>query len=177
MRSRSASSSARPSRRRTNRTTRTSRSHVLADGDALEHFVDLLDLAIDLGGADAHAARVQHGVRAAVDDEAVVLRQLGIVAVTPHAGKALEVGRAILRAVGDRSRTRSASRETAARNQLALSRARAAVFVEDLDRHAEAAALHFAATDRQQRIAEREAGNDVGAAGDRREADVRLDVA
>ena len=58
---------------------------VLADDEALDDLVELLDLAIDLGGADAHAAGVQHGIRAAVDDDAVVLGDLDPVAVAPDA--------------------------------------------------------------------------------------------
>ena len=66
----------RPSRRRTNRTTRTSSLPVLADCHAFEHLGHLFDLAVDLGGADAHAAGVERRVGAAVDDQAVVLGQL-----------------------------------------------------------------------------------------------------
>ena len=43
---------------------------LLRDHDRLEHVVDLLHCTIDLRGADAHAARVQDGIRAAVDDRA-----------------------------------------------------------------------------------------------------------
>jgi monoamine oxidase len=41
---------------------------VLADADRLQHLVHLLDLGIDLGGADAHAAGVERGIGTAVDD-------------------------------------------------------------------------------------------------------------
>jgi NAD(P)-dependent dehydrogenase (short-subunit alcohol dehydrogenase family) len=70
----SAASRVRPSRRRTNSTTRTSfvRRPVLADGDAFDHFVQLFDLAVDFGGADAHAAGIERGIRAAIDDQAAV---------------------------------------------------------------------------------------------------------
>ena len=47
---------------------------VLADADRLQHLRDLLDLAVDLGRADPHAARVQDGIRAAVDDDAAMAR-------------------------------------------------------------------------------------------------------
>jgi len=36
---------------------------ILADHQAFHHFVELLDLAIDLGGADAYAAGIECGVR------------------------------------------------------------------------------------------------------------------
>src|SRR5215831_5933331 len=38
------------------------RRPVLTDDEALDHLVELLDLAVDLRGADAHAARVERGV-------------------------------------------------------------------------------------------------------------------
>ena len=104
----------RPSRRRTNSTTRTSSLPSPGRSTTLStHFVELLDLAVDLGRADAHAAGIQHGVRAAVDDHAAVRGQLGVVAVAPDAGKALEVRRAVLARRRGRSRSRPASTETA----------------------------------------------------------------
>ena len=87
---------------------------VLADHEALDHLVELLDLPVDLRGADAHAARIQRRVRAAVDDHAAVRGDLGVVAVAPDAGEALEVGRAVASRRRDRSRSRSASTGTAA---------------------------------------------------------------
>src|SRR5438552_4110601 len=76
------------------------RRPILTDDDALYDFLELLDLAVDFGGPDAHSARVERGVRAAVDDHAVVRAKLDPVAMTPDAGKTLEVRRAILRAIG-----------------------------------------------------------------------------
>ena len=55
---------------------------------------------IDLGRADAHAAGVERGVGAAVDDHAAVRRPLGEVAMAPDVGEALEIGGAVFRAVG-----------------------------------------------------------------------------
>ena len=43
---------------------------LLRDRDRLGDFLDLLDLAIDLGRADAHAAGIQHRIGAAVHDQA-----------------------------------------------------------------------------------------------------------
>jgi hypothetical protein len=60
------------------------RRPVLADHDRFDHLGQLLDLAVDLGGADAHAARVQRGVRTAVDDQPAVRGDLAEVAVAPH---------------------------------------------------------------------------------------------
>ncbi len=61
---------------------------------------ELLDDAIDLRGADPHAAGIQHGVRPAVDHDAAVRRELGVVAVAPHVRESLEVSGAVLAAVG-----------------------------------------------------------------------------
>ena len=47
---------------------------LLADDQALDDLGELLDLAVDLGRADAHAAGIQHGVGAAVDDDAARAR-------------------------------------------------------------------------------------------------------
>ena len=47
---------------------------LLPDDEALQHLVELLDLAVDLRRPDADAAGVQHRVRAPVDDEAAVRR-------------------------------------------------------------------------------------------------------
>ena len=102
-----------PSRRRTNRTTRSSSSPFLADGDRFQHFGDLLHLPVDFGGADAHAAGIEGGVRAAVDDDAVVLGDLHVVAVAPYAGELARNTRRDTSRRRDRSRTPPASTGTA----------------------------------------------------------------
>ena len=104
-------------------------------------------------------------------------RPLGEVAVAPDAGEALEVGGAVFRAVGivpeaDRHRR---ERRACRRARPCSPASGLAVVVEDVDLHAEPAALDLAAPDRQRRIAEHEAGDDVGAAGDRGEVHVALD--
>jgi hypothetical protein len=91
-----ASSSWWPGRSRTERTMRVSFSHSWPMTRLSFDFVDLFDLAIDLGRADAHAARVQCRVRAAVDNDAVMLGELDIIAVAPDVGEPLEIGGAIL---------------------------------------------------------------------------------
>ncbi len=58
--------------------------------------------------------------------------------------------------------------------ELAAGRDRLAVVVVDVDLHAETAALQLAAPHRQRRATEREAGHDVGAPGDRRQAEIAL---
>ena len=143
--------------RRTNSTTRTSPDlagrPVLADDEALDDFGQLLDLAIDLRRADAHAAGIERRVGAAVDDEAVVRGQLDIVAVAPDAGKALEVAARYLASSGSFQKPIGIDGNGAVQTSSPLSprRDRLAVVVEDVDRHAEAAALQLAAPDRQRR--------------------------
>jgi hypothetical protein len=61
-----------PSARRTNSTTRTSLSQSWPMHSASITSVHLLDLVVDFGGADAHAAGIERGVGAAVDDHAAV---------------------------------------------------------------------------------------------------------
>ena len=73
------------------------RRPILADDDALDDLVELFDLAVNLGRADAHTGGIERGIRASVDNHAVVRGELDPVAVAPDAGKALEVRGAILR--------------------------------------------------------------------------------
>src|SRR3546814_3956828 len=70
---------------------------VLPNDDRFLDLLQLLDLVVDLSRADANAARVQRGVGAPVDDDAVVLGQLDEVAVVPDVGIGLEIGGAIAR--------------------------------------------------------------------------------
>ena len=73
---------------------------VLPDHQRLDDLVELLDLAVDLGGADAHAAGVQHRVGAAMDDDAAVRRDLAPVAVAPDVRVLVEVGGTVFGAIG-----------------------------------------------------------------------------
>src|SRR5262249_174631 len=68
----------------------------LTNGDAFENLRQLLDLAIDLRGADADAAGLPRRVRSPEDDRAAVIGEAHPVAVAPHARKSLEVRRVIL---------------------------------------------------------------------------------
>ena len=99
------------------------------------------------------------------------------VAVAPDVRVFLEVGGAVLlpvRIVPEADRHRGKGLDA---DQLTLGLAhRMARLVEHLDRHAEAAALYLPAPHRADRVAEDEAGNDVGAAGDGGELHVALDV-
>src|SRR6185436_16261895 len=132
---------------------------------------DLLDLPVDLRGADEHAAGIEHRVRAPVDDQAAMLGFLAPVAVAPHVWILLEVRRAVLGAVrivpeADRHRGKRPGAD-----QLALlSLYRLARFVENLDRHPQSLGLDLAAPHRTGGVAEHEARDDVGAARDRGQA-------
>ncbi len=138
----------------------------------------MLDLPIDLGSTDPHAARVQGGVRAAEDDQSVVLGEDGVIPVMPYAGKALEVGGAVLAALrvvpeADRHRGEGCGADEFARRAADG----AAFFVEDFDFHAKPTALEFAPPHRKQRIAEGETRDDVRASRNRGEQHPLLDVA
>src|SRR3546814_357569 len=93
---------------------------VLADDQALDHLVQRLDLTVDLGGADPDAARVERRVGAPVDDQAVMLRQLDIVAVPPDVREAGEIGVPVLPALGVVPEADRPGRERPDREEFAL---------------------------------------------------------
>src|SRR5258708_11150886 len=72
---------------------------LLSDHQALDDLGKLLDLPIDLRRADSHAAGIERGVAAAVDDESAPGRQLSPVAVPPDAAIYLEVRRPVLASI------------------------------------------------------------------------------
>src|SRR6266705_2226227 len=140
----------------------------LADHERFDHLLQLLDLAVDLRRADAHAPRVEHGIRSAVNDHAFASGDLAPIAVGPDSGKSLEVGGPVFRSAGvvpesDRQRWKWPRADKFA----LLLFHRAGVFVEHLDPEAEGSALDFAAPHRQDRVSEHEASADVGSARDR----------
>ena len=92
------------------------------------------------------------------------------------AGKPLEIGRRVFCAAGIVPELHRHRRKGHLADEFALLLAhRPARLVEHVDRHAEPRPLDFAAPDRLRRDAEHEAGDDVGAARDRGEMQVRLD--
>src|SRR5204863_505084 len=105
----------------------------LADRDRLFHLVDTLDDAIDLRGADAHAAGVERGVGAAVDDHRAAFGQLGPVAVAPDVRVLVEIGRVIaLAAAVVPEDERHRGKRLGADELALLADDRVAVLVEDL---------------------------------------------
>ena len=145
---------------------------VLTDHQAFDHFVQLLDLSVDLRGADAHAARIQHRVGPAVDDGAAVRSDLDVVAMAPHAGVAVVIRIAIAHVArivpeADRHRRECARADELAANALSF-RQRVAVVVERSHGHPEKLALDLPAPHRQQRIAADKARAEIGAARHRR---------
>src|SRR5262249_12751183 len=107
--------------------------------ERFDDFVELLDLPINLGRPDAYSAGIERRVRSAVDDHAVVLGDLDVIAVTPDIGEALEVRRVILRVSGivpetERHR-RKAGRAHALAALLAARGERLAVPIECFDLH------------------------------------------
>src|SRR5688500_16165649 len=127
---------------------------LLADHDAFHDLIELFDLTVDLRGTDANAAGIQDGVGAAVNDHAAVFRELDPVAMAPDARVGPEIGRVVLpavRVVPEADRHRG---ERQGADQLPfLADHRASVLVEDLDLHAEGAALNLATPDRSDGIA------------------------
>src|SRR6185503_9453225 len=127
--------------------------------------------------ADAHAAGVEDRVGAAVDDEAAVPGLFAPVAVAPDVRVFLEIGRAVLGAVGIVPEADRHRGERPGADQLAFfTLYRATFLVENRHRHAEALGLDLAAPYRTHRVAEDEARHDVGAAGDRGQAHVVVHV-
>src|SRR5690606_8165987 len=104
----------------------------------------LLDLVVDLGRADAHAAGIERGVGAAMDHDAAMGGPFGEVAMAPDIVEALEIGGAVFRAIGIVPEHDGHGRKGACADELALFAAhRPAVIVPDIDRHAEARALYL----------------------------------
>src|SRR5690606_35174791 len=110
-----------------------------------------------------------------MDDHAAMLCPFGEVAMAPDIVEALEIGRAIFRAVGIVPEADGHRRERFGADQLALFADNGfAIVVPDIHAKAEAWSLDLALPDRLHRIAEHETGADVGAAGNGSELDVRL---
>lgn len=94
---------------------------VLADGHAFHNLFDLFHLAVDLRRANAHTARVEHGVGATVDHHAPAGTLLGVVALGPHPRKLAEVGIVVTATVRVVPETEWHRGEVARAHQLAFS--------------------------------------------------------
>src|SRR5450631_844083 len=150
---------------------------ILPDDDALRHLVELLDLPVDLGGADADTAGIERGVRPAVDDHAVVFGQLDKIAVAPHARETLEVRGVVLGAVGVVPETDRHRGERRRAYQLAFLLAHwLAVAIVDVYAEPQTTALQLATPYRARRAPERETRDDVRPARDRRQTKIGLDA-
>ena len=148
---------------------------LLPDHERLDDLVELLDLPVDLRRADAHAARVQHGIGSAVDDDAAVRGDLGPVPVTPHArehARSRPRGTCVRRG---RSRSRAASTGTAACRRVRPA-ARRTGWPSSSNTSTSMPRPRAWISPRQTGavgIAADEAADDVGAAGDRGQVHVR----
>src|ERR1039457_6145877 len=110
-------------------------------------------------------------------DHGPARRQLAVVAMAPDLGIAREIGLVVALAARVVPETDGHRRERPGADEFSfLPHQRAAVLVPDLDLHAEAAALQLAAPHRQDGIGVGETRHDVGAAGNRRQAYVALDL-
>src|SRR5690606_16745794 len=148
---------------------------LLTDGDRFQHLVDTLHLPVDFRGADAHAAGVEHRVRAPVDDQAAVGPLLGIVTMGPDPGETLEVGGAIAAAsLTERDRQWHAGEGPGAVQFALLVEEALALIVPYRHLRTQPRAQQHAAPHRQRRAAEGETGDDIGAAGDGGQLHVRL---
>ena len=150
---------------------------VLTDGDGLDHFGHLLNLGIDFRRADPDAAGIKRRVRTAVDHHAIVFRDLGEIAMTPDVGKAGKVSMVIFRAIGIVPEHHRHRWKGLHADQLALSATQGVtLLVIDIDRHSQHRPLDFAAINGRQGIAADKAAADIGAARDRGQLHVALDV-
>src|SRR5262252_2898311 len=115
---------------------------VLADRQRLGDLRQTLDRGIDLRGTDAYAAGIQHRIRAAVDDETIMRRDYGVVAMMPNPGKALEVRGTVLRTLRVVPEAEWHGRKGCRAHELAArSKQRLPGIVEHVHRHTEATAL------------------------------------
>ena len=151
---------------------------ILGDHEALEHVVERIDLAVDLGGSDAHATGVERRVGATVDDHAAVLGPLGEVALVPGARESLEVGGVVTSIAGivPEAERHRGERRTAHELARGARPRRAPVVVEHVDGHPEARPLDLAGPDRPRGIAGDEAAAQVRPTGDGSQVHVALHV-
>jgi hypothetical protein len=153
------------------------RRPLLADHQGFDHLLELFHLAVDLGGADAHAARVEGRVGAAIDDQPVVGGDLGVVAVAPDVVEAREIRRPVPGAVVVVPEADRHHREGRVHTSSPFS-PRTGVPVSSNTSTAMPRPLHWISPATPAAwVAEHEARNDVGAARDRRQAEVGLDLA
>src|SRR5689334_25122190 len=99
------------------------------------------------------------------------------ITVSPDAGEVIEVGSAVLRAVGIIPERDRHARERLRANELTRNQSHwATAVIENIDRHSQPRRLNLATVHRQNRIAEYETGDDVAAATDAGEMNVGFDL-
>src|SRR5439155_20511343 len=122
------------------------------------------------------AAGIQRGVAAPVNDVAAIAGDLRPVTMAPYAGEILEVRGAVLGAIVVVPECGGHTGKRSGANQLARNEShRSSSIVENVYRHAEFGRLNLSPIDRQYRMAQHEAGDDVAAAADAGEVHVCLD--
>ena len=142
-------------------------------GDRVDNGRMAVDRAVDLGRADAHAARIQRRVGPAVDHETAVGRACRAVTLVPTAGEALVVRRPVAAAVGVVHEAEWLRRERPVDDELALLLDdRIPVVVDDIGGDTERRALDHAGTHRLGRVTGDETSAQIGTARDRGEVDV-----
>ncbi len=151
---------------------------LLADHHTFQHGTALLNLAIDLRGANAHTTRVQHRIGSPMDDEAAVGGLLAIITLRPDPVEPREVGRVEAAAIGVIPETQGTRREGRSAHQLALLFLHwAPLVIPYRDRHSQPGRLDFTRVYRQSRRAPHETGENICATGDAGQADVPFEVA
>jgi hypothetical protein len=133
------------------------------------------DLVVDFRRADAHAAGIERRVRAAMDDHAAMLGPFGEIAMAPDIVEAGEIGGVVFRAVGSFQNITGMEGKGLVQTSSPFSpRTGLALVVPDVDGQAEPAPGSRPRQTGLSRIAEHEAADDVGAAGDRGQLHVGL---
>ncbi len=149
----------------------------LPDHQPLDHLVELLHLTIDLGGTDPHPTGVEGGIGTPIEDHAAMLGEHDVVPMAPDMGKAREIGLVVFPPSRIVPETDRHGGEGSGADQLPLlAHQRVAIVIKHRHRHPQATTLQLTTPDRLGRIAQGEAGDDIGSPGDGRETDISLNL-
>ena len=150
---------------------------ILADGDAFNNLVQFFNLPINFRRADAHAARIERRVRAAMDNHAAARGPGHMVAVTPDIVEPFEIGAPIPGAIRVVPESERHGGEGLGADQFAFfAGGRRAVVRIDVHRHAERRALNLAPPHGLGRVSQDETADDVRSTGDRGQKNIFLHV-